>query len=87
MHGPRETGKSKLINWTRRIAEEALEWQREEHVHCAAFQNRVAHAMGGTTLHSGGDIALGGRAIVHPTQTHTDIDLLFTRNQHLRCVC
>jgi hypothetical protein len=51
---------------------------------CVAFQNRVAHAMGGSTIHSSGDIGIGGQ----PTsQTkHADIDVLFTRNQYLRWV-
>ena len=40
--------------------------------------------MGGTTLHAGGDIAVGGQSSrqLH----HTDVDVLFTRNQHLRFV-
>ena len=38
--------------------------------------------MGGTTLHSSGDIAVGNKSATN--LTHTDIDLLFTRNQHLR---
>ena len=49
---------------------------------CVAFQNRVAYAMGGTTLHSSGDIAVGNQSVTN--LTHTDIDLRFTRNQHLR---
>ena len=40
--------------------------------------------MGGTTLHSSADIAVGSQAAIN--LTHTDIDLLFTRNQHLRWV-
>ena len=40
--------------------------------------------MQGTTLHTGGDIGVGGQ---HKTQlVHGDIDGLFTRNQHLRWV-
>ena len=40
--------------------------------------------MGGTTLHAGGDIAVGGQSSrqLH----HTDVDVLFARNQHLRFV-
>ena len=81
MHGPPGTGKSKLISWVRRMFEQALEWQHEEDFLCVAFQNRVAHAMGGTTLHSSADIAVGSQATIN--LTHTDIDLLFTRNHHL----
>jgi len=61
---------------------EALGWQHEDEFLCVAFQNRVAHAMGGKTLHAGGDIAVGGQYALE----HTDIDVLFTRNQYLRWV-
>ena len=37
--------------------------------------------MGGVTLHSGGDVGVGGG---DKSLDHTDIDLLFTRNQDLR---
>ena len=43
-----------------------------------------SHAMGGATSHSGGGIAVGSQASLN--LTHTDIDLLFTRNQHLRWI-
>ena len=39
------------------LSSEALCWQHEDEYLCVAFQNRVAHAMGGNTLHAGGDIA------------------------------
>ena len=64
--------------------EEALAWKHEEEFLCVAFQNRVAYATGGTTLHSSGDIAVGNQSATN--LTHTDVDLLFTRNQHLRWV-
>ena len=38
--------------------------------------------MGGSTMHAGGDIAIGTQ---HSLE-HTDIDILFTRNQYLRWV-
>ena len=38
--------------------------------------------MGGNTLHAGGDIGVGGQRALE----HTDIDVLFTRNQYLRWV-
>ena len=64
--------------------EEALGWQHRDEFLCAAFQNRVAHAMGGSTIHSSGDIGVGGQP---SSQTrHADIDVLFTRNQYLRWV-
>ena len=81
-HGSPGTGKSKVIKWITRLFTEALEWKHEEEFLCVAFQNRVAHAMGGMTLHAGGDIAVGGQRSLD----HTDIDILFTRNQYLRWV-
>ena len=76
-HGSPGTGKSKVIKWITRLFTEALEWKHEDEFLCVAFQNRVAHAMGGNTLHAGGDIAVGGQRSLD----HTDIDILFTRNQ------
>ena len=61
---------------------EALGWRHEEEFLFVAFQNRVAHAMEGTTMHTGGDIAVGGQR----TLNHTDLDILFTRNHDLRWV-
>ena len=48
---------------------------------CVAFQNRVAHAMEGVTLHSGGDVPVGGG---DNSLSHTDVDVLFSRNQDVR---
>jgi len=81
-HGSPGTGKSKVIKWITRLFTEALEWNHEDEFLCVAFQNRVAHAMGGNTLHAGGDIAVGGQRSLD----HTDIDILFTRDQYLRWV-
>ena len=61
---------------------EALGWRHEEEFLFVAFQNRVAHAMEGTTMHTGSDIAVGGQR----TLNHTDLDVLFTRNHDLRWV-
>ena len=60
-HGCPGTGKSRLIKWIRRMFMEALGWQHEDEFLFVAFQNRVAHAMEGTTIHSGGDIGIGGQ--------------------------
>ena len=51
VHGPPGTGKSRVINWIRRLFVEALGWQHGVEFIFVAFQNRVAYAMGGTTLH------------------------------------
>ena len=63
---------------------EALGWEHGVEFVFVAFQNRVAYAMGGTTLHSGGDIQVGGYA--SKKLNHTDVDILFIRNQQLRWV-
>ena len=61
---------------------EALGWQHGDEFLCVAFQNRVAHAMGGCTMHAGGDFGIGAQRSLD----HTDIDILYTRNQYLRWV-
>ena len=62
---------------------EAMGWEHGTHFHCVAFQNRVAHAMGGLALHAAGHISIGGRADSRSLE-HSDVDLLFSRNQYLR---
>ena len=52
-HGSPGTGKSRVIKWIRRMFEEAMGWKHEDEFLCVAFQNRVAHAMGGSTMHAG----------------------------------
>ena len=83
VHGILGSGKSRVIKWICRIFTEAMQWEHGVEFVCVAFQNRVAYAMGGTTLHIGGNVSVGGRAEAQ-SLTHTDVDLLFTRNQHLR---
>ena len=75
------TGKSVVIRWLREFFEDALGWSHGEEFMCVAFQNRVAHAMGGVTIHSGGDVSVGGG---DRNLSHTDVDVLFTRNQAVR---
>ena len=62
---------------------EAMDWSHGVEFLCVAFQNRVAYAMGGTTLHSAGDLSVGAE---YKSLSHTDVDVLFTRNQDLRWV-
>ena len=57
-----EPAKSRLIYWIRRLFTEALEWKHGEQFLCVAFQNRVAHAMDGVTLHSAGEVQVGGQS-------------------------
>ena len=84
IHGLPGTGKSKVINWIRRLFTEALEWEHGVQFICVAFQNRVAHAMGGSTLHTSGALGFG----MHQNRKldRTDVDVLFTRNQNLRWI-
>ena len=81
IHGPPGTGKSRLIHWITRFFREALGGQHGMQFLCVAFQNRVAHAMGGVTLQSGGDVSVCGG---DKSLSHTDVDVLFTRNQDAR---
>ena len=81
-HGSPGTGKSRVITWIRRFFMEALGWKHGDEFLCVAFQNRVAYAMEGNTMNAGGDIGIGGQRSLD----HTDIDVLFTRNQYLRWV-
>ena len=82
-HGEPGTGKSKVINWITRMFTEAMGWTHGVEFLNVAFQNRVAHAMGGTTLHSGGDLSVGGE---YKSLSHTDIDLSVVRGCRGRCV-
>ena len=84
IQGPPGTGKSRLIRWIRDFFTEALGWEHGVEFVFVAFQNRVAYAMGGTTLHAGGDIQVGGQT--SKKLNHTDLDILFIRNQQLRWV-
>ena len=82
-HGFPGTGKSRVIKWIIRLFTEALNWTNGAEFQCVAFQNTVAYAMGGQTLHSSGDIQIGGVSDYRKLD-HSDIDLLFSRNQSLR---
>ena len=64
---------------------EAMKWEHGVQFVCVAFQNRVAYQMGGATLHSAGEVPVGG---VHQDRklARGDIDLLFTKNQALRWI-
>ena len=84
VHGSPGTGKSRVIKWIRRLFIEALEWKHGDEFLFVAFQNRVAHAMEGTTIHAGGDIGVGGARSMR--LEHTDVDVLYTRNQLLRWI-
>ena len=83
IHGPPGSGKSELIKFLRRFFEEALEWTHDVEFVFVAYQNRVAYAMKGATIHNVGmlNLAQQGRQL-----SHTDVDVLFTKNQDLKWV-
>ena len=82
IHGLPGSGKSALILFIRSFFEKALQWEYGVDFIFVAFQNRVAYAMGGETLHTAGYLDIGNR----PRISHTDVDILFTRNRHLKWV-
>ena len=84
-HGLPGTGKSRVIKWIIRMFKEALNWKHGVEFQCVAFQNTVAAAMEGLTLHSSGDIQIGGASDARRLE-HTDIDVLYSRNQSLRWI-
>ena len=84
-HGLPGTGKSRVIKWIIRMFKEALNWTHGAEFQCVAFQNTVAAAMEGFTLHSSGDIQIGGVSDARRLE-HTDIDTLYSRNQSLRWI-
>ena len=61
---------------------EALQWKHSVEFQCVAFQNTVAAAMDGLTLHSSGDIQIGGASDARGVE-HTDIDVVYSRNHAL----
>jgi hypothetical protein len=82
VHGLPGTGKSKVIHWIRHMFMEAMNWEHGVEFVCVAYQNRVAYAMHGATLHAAGDITMDPRLKLQ----HTDIERLFIRNQALRWI-
>ena len=81
IHGDSGTGRSKLIHWITRILTATMGWKHGAEFLSVAFQPRVAYAVQGITLHSGGDMGVGGDC---KSSQHTDVDVLFIRNQSLR---
>ena len=73
IHGLPGTGKSRVIKWIRRIFMEARDWTHGVQFLCVAFQNKVAYAMGGATLHTAGDLPIGGSANTSKL-SHQDIN-------------
>ena len=76
MHGLPGTGKSRVIKWVIRMFTEARDFTNGVEFVCVAFQNRVAHTMHGATLHSAGDVPVGGDSQGGKLQ-HTDVDFTY----------
>ena len=77
------TGKSEVITWICRLFTEALAWEHGKQFLCIAFQNRVAHKMGGITIHSAGDIPIGAQQQERKLD-RVDVDHTYRKNQFLR---
>ena len=52
---------------------EARDWTHGVHFLCVAFQNKVAYAIGGSTLHSACDLPIGGSSNARKL-AHQDIN-------------
>ena len=78
IHGLPGAGKSRVINWIRRLFMEARDWTHGVQFLCVAFQNKAAYAMGGSTLHSAGDLPIGGSSNASKL-AHQDINEVFTK--------
>ena len=83
VHGPPGSGKSELIKYIRRFFEEALGWTHGVEFMFVAYQNKVAHAMNGMTIHAAGCLNMAQQVC---QLSHTDVDVAFTKNQDLRRV-
>jgi hypothetical protein len=72
-----------VIKLIRRFFEETLQWTHGVEVLVIAYQNKVAHAMKGWAIHTACNVCVD----LQPRQlSHTDVDVLFTRNQDLKFV-
>ena len=85
VHGKPGTGKSRVIGWLRSLFENALGWTHGAEFMCVAFQNRMAAAIGGMTLHSGADLPRPGEDRDR-SLGHADIDNLYMQNACLRWI-
>ena len=85
VHGLPGTGKSRVLKWIKRMFEEVLGWEQGVHFICVAFQNRMAAAIGGNTLHNAGELPKPGERADYKL-SHSDVDILYTKNQNLRWI-
>ena len=63
--------------------EEVMEWKHGREFACVAFQNRVAHAMNGATLHSDGEVKVGQQNYAAMLECK-DVDNIYTKNESKR---
>ena len=85
VHGLPGTGKSRVIQWVIRMFTECMGFTHDVEFICVAFQNKVAHAMNGSTLHSAANIpiAAGGN---NWQLNHKDLKLLCKANTKMRWI-
>lgn len=83
VHGWPGTGKGRVINWFVGMFTEGVGWKHGVEFLCLAFPNRVAYAMGGSTIHTAGYVAFGGSA-VDKTLGRTKGDKRRIKNRSLR---
>ena len=77
--------RSRVIAWIRRLFETGLGWEHGVQFMCVAFQNRMAAAIGGTTLHNAGNLSRPGAESTR-TLGHSEVDNLFVQNESLRWI-
>ena len=65
--------------------EEALDWVRDAQFLCVALQRRMAAAIGGSTLHSAGDLQRPGESGDRKF-SHSEVDNLCIQNADVRWV-
>ena len=65
IHGPPSAGKGFLMYWICGLFTEALGREHGVQFLCVGIQTRVRHAMGGATLHTCGDVGVGGLLEAH----------------------
>ena len=83
VHGVPGAGKSRLIAWVREAFETQLGWKHGVQFVCLAFQNAMAAAIGGFTIHHWTGISIGETAGTGPSR---DLSKLSTQCQCMRFI-
>ena len=79
------TGKSRVIKWICTMSTEALGWEHGVQYICVAFQNKVAAAICGMTLHTAADLPRPGEDSSRKLNV-SDVDNLYIQNGLLRWI-